>query len=214
MKLPQHHACAAGILSLITLLICSMANGIEEPAYDVLAQFDDIEVRRYVATVQAVTAMPPTGGTGSGFRRLAGYIFGGNSNQEKIAMTAPVATTITADEPEMAFTMPAEWSLGALPAPEDEAVMLREVPAFVAAVVTFSGRATEKRSRAMLERLQEQLVQRQINTTGGPILNQYNPPWTLPFLRRNEIMIRINWQQATEQPLAATTGSKPIDVLR
>ena len=185
--------CSAILAALISAVTCSMAYGIEEPEYEVLTRIDGIDVRRYAASIQAVTAMPESGGSNGGFRRLAGYIFGGNSDNQKISMTAPVATTITAAGAEMAFTMPASWSMAALPTPEDENVGLREVPAYVAAVLTFSGRATEARSQTVLSRLQQQLAALKIETAGPPILNQYNPPWTLPFLRRNEVMIKIIW---------------------
>ncbi len=168
-----------------------MARATEEPKYELLATLDDVEIRRYDATIQAVTALPAGGG--SGFRRLAGYIFGGNSEQAEIAMTAPVATTLTGDEAEMAFTMPSEWTIETLPEPEDARVRLQEVPAFTAAVITFSGRATEKRSADMAAQLRARLAAEGIEPRGPGVLNQYDPPWKLPFMRRNEIMVEIRW---------------------
>lgn len=168
-----------------------MARATEEPKYELLTTLDAIEIRRYVDTIQAITPMPT--GRGSGFRRLAGYIFGGNSEQAEIAMTAPVATTLAGDEAQMAFTMPAEWTMETLPEPEDSNVRLQPVPAFTAAVIGFSGRATEKRSADMATQLLTRLAEEGIELRGQTVLNQYDPPWKLPFLRRNEIMVEILW---------------------
>jgi hypothetical protein len=159
----------------------------------VLANLEEIEVRRYGPSIQAITTMPATTGRNSGFRRLAGYIFGGNDQDAEIAMTAPVATSATGDEAEMAFTMPAEWTMDTLPAPEDESVTLREVPAYTAAVIVFSGRATNGKVAEMEKQLFQRLAEEGIEHQGSPILNRYDPPWQLPFLRRNEVAIRILW---------------------
>ncbi len=172
-----------------------MAHAIEEPKYTVLANLDNVEIRRYAPSIQATTEMPAERGNNSGFRRLAGYIFGGNSDGAKIAMTAPVSTSTSGGATEMSFTMPSEWSLESLPEPEDENVQLKQVPAYTVAVVTFSGRATEKRALEMEQELRARLSEESIEPSGPAILNQYNPPWTLPFLRRNEIMLSVDWRQ-------------------
>lgn len=171
-----------------------MAQAIEEPKYTVLATLEDIEIRRYAPSIQATTTTPAERGSNGGFRRLAGYIFGGNSDDVKIAMTAPVATTSDGDATEMAFTMPSEWTMESLPEPEDDNVQLKKVPAFTVAAIAFSGRATAKRALEMEQRLRERLQEEGIASTGAAILNQYNPPWTLPFLRRNEVMLKVDWR--------------------
>jgi hypothetical protein len=124
---------------------------------------------------------------------LAGYIFGGNAAEQEIAMTAPVQRTMPgANEGEMAFVLPAEYAMNELPAPDDIRVKFREERAYHAAVIRFSGRATDDRVNAQWALLTEFLKSQKIQTYGQPTLNQYNPPWTLPFMRRNEIIVPIS----------------------
>ena len=185
---------STGLIWVMTLG-STWAAAIEEPSYEVVASWDDtgVEVRHYEPRVLAMTAM--NGGESSGFRVLAGYIFGGNASEQEIAMTAPVQRTMTSgSDGEMAFVMPAEYALEELPAPDDDRVRIRQEPAFHAAVIRFSGRATEERVDAHWEILTAFLEEQKIETAGRPTLNQYNPPWTLPFMRRNEIIIPINYQ--------------------
>jgi hypothetical protein len=180
-----------GFIFFMLTGVSSMANSVEEPQYSVLDSIDDIEIRRYEAVVQAVTTLPGSSHTSEGFRRLAGFIFGGNDQQKKIAMTAPVQETLSAARPEMAFTMPDEYTLEDLPTPDDSRVSLHKVPARVVAVVTFSGWATAGRIARFEGQLRATLEQNAIEVAGDASLNQYNPPWTLPFLRRNEIVIEV-----------------------
>ncbi len=186
------------------------AAAIEEPSYELVASWDDtgVEVRHYEPRVLAMTAM--NGGESSGFRVLAGYIFGGNASEQEIAMTAPVQRTMASGSGgEMAFVMPAEYALEELPAPDDDRVRIRQEPAFHAAVIRFSGRATEERVDAHWEILTAFLEEQQIETAGRPTLNQYNPPWTLPFMRRNEIIIPISYQ---ERRTASRRSPSSVDV--
>lgn len=168
-----------------------MAGAIEEPAYELVDKLDTIEIRQYEASIQAVTRLSSSRATSSGFRRLAGYIFGGNQDNSSIAMTAPVQETLEVREPIMAFTLPAEYQLEELPVPNDKSVDIVEIPVRTMAVISFSGWATGPRVDKYLAQLEQQLHDSAIEATGYPMLNQYNPPWTLPFLRRNEVMIEV-----------------------
>lgn len=87
--------------------------------------------------------------------------------------------------------MPAEFTIESLPKPNDDRVQFSEEPAYHAAVIRFSGRATEERVEAHWQALSNFLESESIEPTGPPTLNQYNPPWTLPFMRRNEIIVPI-----------------------
>lgn len=166
------------------------AQAIEEPAYSIQRAWEaeQIEIRAYAPRIMAVTAMD--NGNDDGFRVLAGYIFGGNAEEQKIAMTAPVQQTMNGSE-EMAFMMPAEYALTDLPDPDDERVAFREAPAYTAAVIRFSGWATSEKADANWQKLRSFLIAEGIDITGDPTLNQYNPPWTLPFMRRNEIIVPV-----------------------
>ena len=180
--------------------VSAMSHAIEEPEFTLLAQVGELEIRQYEPTIQAVTPMTDHRGMNSGFRQLAGYIFGGNESSTEIAMTAPVSSSMGAAEPEMAFTMPAEWDMESLPEPDNAAVELREVPGFTAAVIRFSGWATKGRAEKH-ERLLAELIEAEgLQVISPPVLNQYNPPWTLPFLRRNEIMVQVQWPAADTGP--------------
>ena len=177
----------AFLLSILALA----AQAIEEPAYTIEQAWEaeQIEIRAYAPRVMAVTGMDEN--ADSGFRVLAGYIFGGNAEEEKIAMTAPVQQSM-AGEKEMAFMMPAEYALEDLPEPEDQRVSFREAPAYTAAVIQFSGWASAEKADENLQQLRRFLIKGGIEIVGEPTLNQYNPPWTLPFLRRNEIIVPVN----------------------
>ena len=177
-------------VSLVTSVMTTQAIAIEEPVYQVEKAWEaeQIEIRAYAPRIMAVTGMNED--SDSGFRVLAGYIFGGNAEEQKLAMTAPVQQTM-AGEKEMAFMMPAEYALKDLPQPEDQRVSFREAPAYTAAVIQFSGWASAEKADENWQQLQRFLIAEGIDITGEPTLNQYNPPWTLPFMRRNEIIVPV-----------------------
>ena len=183
---------------------------IEEPKYSIIEQEESFELRAYEPMIVAETYV--TGSldeaSSKGFRRIAGYIFGSNTNSEgekqKVSMTAPVA--ITANSPEINmisqtklesdegkwrvhFVMPSEYQIDSLPTPKKKNVVLREIPAEKFAVISFSGLASEKKVAKKTQELKKILSERNIKPNGEPILARYNPPWTLPFMRRNEIMV-------------------------
>ena len=183
-------------ISLITSVMTTQAIAIEEPVYEVEKAWEaeQIEIRAYAPRVMAVTGMDED--SDSGFRVLAGYIFGGNAEEQKIAMTAPVQQSM-AGEKEMAFMMPAEYALEDLPEPEDQRVSFREAPAYTAAVLQFSGWASAEKADEKWQQLRRFLIAEDIDITGQPTLNQYNPPWTLPFMRRNEIIVPVAFPLTT-----------------
>ena len=178
------------------------ANAIEEPAFEVRQRWDEeqIEIREYAPRVMAVTEMAER--ENDGFRVLAGYIFGGNAREQEIAMTAPVQQTMSGPA-EMAFMMPAEYAFDELPEPNDARVAFRQVPAYTAAVIRFSGWANAEKADANWQKLRGFLIREGIEIVGEPTLNQYNPPWTLGFLRRNEIIVPVK----SGAPIASDTAS-------
>jgi len=168
----------------------TMGYAIEEPAYDTAQQIDNVELRDYAASIQARTTMASDDSSSSSFRRLANYIFGGNTQEQSIAMTAPVETHTTADG-YMAFTLPSQYAMAQLPSPNDQTVSLHAVPARRIAVIEFGGWATDGRVEEKSRELLAVLEANDIQTIGEPFLNQYNPPWTLPWNRRNEVAILV-----------------------
>jgi hypothetical protein len=184
------------LISLVASVMATQAIAIEEPVYQVEKAWEaeQIEIRAYAPRVMAVTGMDED--SDGGFRVLAGYIFGGNAEEQKIAMTAPVQQSM-AGEKEMAFMIPAEYALEDLPEPEDERVSFREAPAYTAAVIQFSGWASVDKADENWQQLRRFLIAEGIEITGQPTLNQYNPPWTLPFMRRNEIIVPVAFPLST-----------------
>ena len=198
-------------LSLAVYLIGVPAMAIEEPRYDVVEKLGDVEIRSYAAVVLAETEVEGTfdGVSNAAFRRLAGYIFGGNrapgatGEKRKIDMTAPVGmrpaapsggaapAAAGAERWVMSFTMPSAWTLATLPEPVDPRVTLRQAPPRQVAVLRFSGLWSDARFAE-----QERLLRAQLATSGwqvaGPAESmRYDPPWTLWFLRRNEVALPV-----------------------
>ena len=168
----------------------TIGHATEEPAYETAGQIDNVELRDYAHTIQARTAMISDDSSSSSFRRLANYIFGGNDREQTIAMTAPVETQTKTDG-YMAFTLPSEYTMDQLPAPDDQRVSLHDVPARRIAVLAFGGWATDGRVQDKSRELLEVLRANQVPILGEPFLNQYNPPWTPPWNRRNEVAVLV-----------------------
>jgi hypothetical protein len=187
--------CVKCLILLVTLLMVStaMAGDIEEPEWELMETLGKVEIRHYAPSIQATTVIDSSAHTTAGFRRLAGYIFGGNERSQSIAMTAPVQETLAGGKPVMAFTMPSEYALDELPMPDDERIQIVTVPARTVAVVRFSGWATGPKVARMQQKLLDTLELHGIRSVGAPALNQYNPPWTAPFLRRNEVVVDVKW---------------------
>ena len=155
---------------------------------------DAIEIRRYGPRIaaQTVVAGDEEMARNAGFRRLAGYIFGGNHSQSQIAMTAPVAQARNADgQSVIRFFMPSKWSMELLPAPDDERVELVEVPGETYAVLRFSGDRSPQAVAAKSEELLKGLGGSGFTPQGEPTAWFYDPPWTLPFRRRNEVAVEV-----------------------
>ena len=183
-------------LLALTLGNTAMASDIEEPSWTLVDTVETVELREYAPSIQAVTQLDHSGQTSAGFQRLAGFIFGGNETGEKIAMTAPVEESLEANQPLMAFTLPSEYELEDLPEPADDSVQIQTVPGRTMAAIRFSGWATDGKVKRNTQQLIATLKQHGIEAVGTPSLNQYNPPWTPPFLRRNEIMVEVQIQDA------------------
>ena len=179
--------------SLCTALVMgsAMSQAIEEPSWSLVAQLDNVEIRQYAAVIQARTSIDSKSASSDGFRTLADYIFGGNARQQSIAMTAPVEESLSADDPYMAFTMPSQYSLEDLPAPADGLVTLHEVSSRTMAVVSFSGWARDSVVQKQTQVLLEEIDAHGWVAVSTPSLNQYNPPWTPPWNRRNEVMVQV-----------------------
>jgi hypothetical protein len=194
----------AGILSLGA----GNAMAIEEPGYTVVEQADDFELRLYEPYLVAETLVEGEFSEvgNEGFRRLAGYIFGKNRKDEsiemtapvnqapgpeKISMTAPVSQEVKSGMWRITFTMPAEYTLETLPVPLDDRVILKQEPARLMAVIRYSGTWSQNRYQEKEARLLSLIGERGLKAVGEPVFARYNPPFTLWFLRRNEVLIQV-----------------------
>jgi hypothetical protein len=179
----------------------------ERPKYSVEISEPPCEVRTYAPTIVATVHVSGSRdeAVSAGFRILARYIFGDNRAQEKIAMTAPVtqmagqkiAMTAPVEQSEegpgwvVRFTMPAAYTLSALPHPTDSRIQLLEVAAHRVAVVTFSGFWSDGNLQSHQAQLLEFLKRHQLTAVSAPVYAYYDPPWTPWFLRTNEVMVDI-----------------------
>lgn len=170
--------------------------GTEEPLFVLEDSIGEIEIRRYGPRVAAQTGVSGNGEEArrAGFRRLAGYIFGGNQRKTTIAMTAPVAQSNTGGTGDsvIRFYMPSKWSLETLPEPVDSAVTVVEVPAQRFAVLRFSGDRSATTVTAKSAELLAALHGSGFTSDGPPVAWFYDPPWTLPFRRRNEVAVPLS----------------------
>jgi hypothetical protein len=188
--------------------IVGVRSGTEEPPFTVERTVGGVEIRRYEPRIAAETTIDADEekARNEGFRRLAGYIFGGNTTKTKIAMTAPVSQQssekIAMTAPVAAqrgaggewvirFFMPSEHSMDTLPTPKDDRVHLVKVPAERVAVLKFSGTASLDAIASRTAELLNTLRDNNIKTKGTPFTWFYDPPWTLPFRRRNEVVVSL-----------------------
>ena len=181
---------------------------IEEPDYTIVSKTAKYEIRKYGPIVVAETRISSDFETAGNkaFRILAAYIFGDNHsktkiamtapvNQEKIKMTAPVTQSKDASGFLVQFTMPKSYRLSSLPIPNDSRVELREVPAKMVVVFSYSGSWSESNYQSKLSELREALKHDDVHTVGEAILARFNSPFQLWFLRRNEIWIEVDHSQ-------------------
>ncbi len=169
---------------------------LEEPEFDVVQTNDDYEIRRYLPYVVAEVDVAGRSADNRAFRMLAGYIFGDNDDREKMQMTAPVESRENSATSDVtyAFVMESKYTLATLPAPNDERIRLLERPARTVAVRKFSGRWSESNVKKHEIRLLRDLERNGIEPLGDVELARYNSPFTPWFMRRNEIIVPIDWR--------------------
>ena len=200
------------ILIVATILVGALATGpimsnVETPSYKVIQSKGKIEIREFdpmvIAEVQLVGRRKDA--ISSGFKLLADYIFGNNISQEnidttatiqrpaseKIAMTAPVQQQLANNSWLVSFVMPSEYNLEDLPKPKNIEVKLKNVPVKRFVTIQFSGTSSDENLAKHKKLLVEFIETNSISVTGTPKYAFYNPPWTLPLMRRNEVMFEV-----------------------
>ncbi|MBD3257607.1 heme-binding protein [candidate division GN15 bacterium] len=202
------------ILASLFLNACSVigAGSYEEPAYTLVEKDGKIEIREYEPFLIAKTVVSGDydRASGDGFNRLAAYIFGENRSKAEMAMTTPViqeeangeagekmdmTTPLVQEESGngwmMAFVIPAKYTMETVPEPIDSNVILEQVPGRLVAAIRYSGMTDEEKMADKEAELRAWLEERDFNILSDARSARYDPPWTLPFLRRNEILIDI-----------------------
>lgn len=203
---------AMAFLSGLLVAACSVfgIRETEEPPFRVIDRVGMVEVREYGPRLAAETSVggDELGARSAGFRRLAGYIFGGNQGAARIEMTAPVAQAsggariaMTAPVGQardaggqwtIRFFMPAGYTMETLPAPNDPSVKLVAVPGETVAVLRFSGTPGPTAVAEEQRRLLAALSGSPWRVQGEPVAWFYDPPWTIPPLRRNEAVVPVS----------------------
>lgn len=199
------------LLSSVFLSACStfgIRGGYESPPYRTLETLGDVEIRAYGPRLVAETTVDERDGVAvrdAAFRLLAGYIFGANRARADVAMTTPVevarhgasiamttpveTASGTGGAATMRFFLPSALSEATAPAPTDPRVRVRTVPGETLAVLRFSGSGDDAEPRQ--EELRRRLAGSRWRAIGAPVTFFYDPPWTLPFLRRNEVAVPV-----------------------
>ncbi len=206
----QFYLIRVGILVLILNLLSFAvdAPAIENAKYQVLESEQNFELRQYAPRLVAETFV--TGDFKAvgdvGFRRLYDYINGQNvknqpiamtvpvtqqAESEKIAMTAPVTQEESQDKWRITFLMPSKYTLETLPKPLDRRINLVEEPGYLMAVIRYSGTWRQKRYEHNKALLQAEIEKRGLKPVGEPVWARYDPPFMPWFMRRNEVLIRV-----------------------
>ena len=199
----------AAVASGLLLSACSVVGvrTVEEPPYAVVRDVGPVQIRSYGPRLaaEAVVGGDEIDARSKGFQLLAGYIFGSNRSRTTIAMTAPVAQsseTIAMTAPvdqargadgqwHIRFYMPAKYTRETLPQPNDPAVHIVDVPAQTVAVLRYSGIPTKSAVQNAGARLLKALDGSAHRPVGAPFAWFYDPPWTIPPLRRNEAVVAV-----------------------
>jgi hypothetical protein len=168
--------------------------GIETPNYKVIKTLGEVEIREYPQMILAQTKL---GGKryesngNNGFSVVANYIFGGNQQQQKIAMTAPVIMNMSDADASMSFVMPSQYQMSELPIPNSKAVSLVKQDSMILAVLQFGGFSSDEKIAKHAQLLTQVLEKNNIRTKGSLLYMGYNAPWDL-INRRNEVAFQID----------------------
>ena len=180
------------LLILSQFFMAYQSNKIETPKYTVLKSYDDFELRQYGSMILAQTVMKSNSyenTSSQGFRTVASYIFGGNEQNKKIAMTAPVIMEM-GDDTKMSFVMPKEHSMESLPEPSSEDVEILKVSPKKYAVISFPGYANNKKIDKYAKKLLKSIKSEGLETVGNVKFMGYNAPWQV-IGRKNEIAVEV-----------------------
>lgn len=188
----------AVLFTIFQIYITMSTNKTESQPYTVISKEDEFEIRFYpAATMATITSNAKSYKElgSSGFRKLAGYIFGGNNESKQIAMTSPVHMDINDSMSSMSFVMPSNYNAENLPKPTNSEVSLSTTPEEYVAAIQFGGFTSEEKISKYTTLLESSLKKSNISYYGHFRYLGYNPPYQL-FGRKNEIIVSVNWDAA------------------
>ena len=176
------------IILISILILSSQAMAYEEANYKVVKENKEYEIRKYSDRLVIETNSTE----GNGFRKLFNYISGNNEDSQEIKMTVPVTQEIKNENMTMQFYLPLKFNKNNAPKPSNSDIKILTIDGGYYAVIKYSGRSSDKNFLKNRDILKKQLKQDNITIKGSPIRASYNSPFTLPMLKRNEVMYRIN----------------------
>lgn len=188
-----------GLLILSQIIMNRSTSNIEMYKYKVVRAYDDFEIRAYEPAVFTYVTMDQGSyeeTSRSGFRQLAGYIFGNNEKRQKIAMTSPVAMTME-DSVTMMFMVPSQYQISDLPRPNDPNVKFRKEPEKYVAAIRFGGWASDRKITSFTQKLKTLLEANKVEHFGQFSYLGYNPPYEV-VNRRNEIVVEVDINTITQ----------------
>ncbi len=183
------------IIVIIKTYIAMASTSSETQPYEVIRAEKDFEIRFYPsATMATISSKANTYKElgSSGFKKLAGYIFGGNSSEKQIAMTSPVHMEINDSGSTMSFVMPSNYNENNLPKPKNSEVVISTTNNEYVAAITFGGYASDTDIKQYSEKLEKALKMASISYHGHFRFLGYNAPFQF-FNRKNEVIVGVNW---------------------
>ncbi|MDA8537756.1 heme-binding protein [Candidatus Pelagibacter bacterium] len=174
---------------VLSLIIAFKVMAYEEANYEVVKKNETYEIRKYSDRLAIETEIS---NQGSSFRKLFNYISGDNENKEEISMTTPVTQIKKKGSMTMQFYLPSKFNKDNIPSPSNSNVKILNIKGGYYAVIKYSGRASDKNFIKHKDILKNELKKNDILILSSPIKATYDKPFTLPMLRRNEVMFKIN----------------------
>ncbi len=187
----------AAIYFVFQSFIAANALKTEKQKYRIVLKDAELEIRYYPSATMATIYSKGTnykGVANNGFRKLAGFIFGGNEEKKGISMTAPVRMNMSEKGSEMSFVMPEKYNESTLPKPNDASIRIHKSAPQYVAVISFSGYATDEKIQSYKHQLEQILAKRNIKITGDYNFLGYNAPYQF-IGRTNEVIIPIEWKE-------------------
>ena len=176
------------VILISILILSSQAMAYEEANYKVVKENKEYEIRKYSDRLVIETNSIE----GNGFKKLFNYISGNNEDSQEIKMTVPVTQEIKNENMTMQFYLPSKFNKENAPKPSNSDIKILTIEGGYYAVIKYSGRSSDKNFLKNKDILKKQLKQDNITIISPPIRASYNSPFTLPMLKRNEVMYRIN----------------------